>query len=206
MWHIVGPQPILLLPPPIPSREESRLVNGPGRYRGVETPSIPELPPPPGPLLSPPICCPRCIPIRRISQPGGSGYRRLNDKVPPLPARPASPAAGTRSGFSTLPPRPRKKLGPPRCAEPARRQQPRREAEARAAGAASGRLCAGSTFPSPQALRAQLPSSLASSLLGVGGHSPQPGSGAHALAAPGAALLPPPAPPPRSRSISNPPR
>ena len=39
-----------------------------------------------------------------------------------------------RSGFSTLSPRPRKKLGPLRCAGPARRQQPCGEAGARAAG------------------------------------------------------------------------
>ena len=39
-----------------------------------------------------------------------------------------------RSGFSTLSPRPRKKLGPLRCAGPARTQQPRGEAGARAAG------------------------------------------------------------------------
>lgn len=115
--------------------------------------------------------------------------------MPPLPAQPASRPAGTRSGFSTLSPRPRKKLGPPRCAEAAHSQQPRGEAEATAAGAAGGRSCARSTFSSPQALHAQLPSFHASSVLGR--HSLQPGSGAHALAPRGSTLLAAPASRPR---------
>lgn len=52
------------------------------------------------PTLTLPICCLRCCtPIRSISQPGGSGYRRLNDKVPPLPARPASSLAAVALWF-----------------------------------------------------------------------------------------------------------
>lgn len=121
---------------------------GPGWYSRVGTPSLPEPPPPPG--GSRPICCPHCIPIRRISQPGGSGYRRLNDKVPPLPARPASRPVGTRSGFSTLSLWPRKNSKH----HGAQRQSAESsgEAEARTAGAAGGRFCAGSTSPRPQAL------------------------------------------------------
>lgn len=117
---------IILAFPPRTPREESRRVNGTEPYSRVGTPSLSEPPAQPG-RLPPPICGPRCVPIRRISQPRGSGYRRLNDKVPPLPARPAGRPAGTRSGFSTLSPRPRKQRGPPRCAEPAQRQQLRRE-------------------------------------------------------------------------------
>lgn len=70
--------------PAHPPGEESMHVSGTGMVRAGGNPFSP---PPPG-GSRPPICCPRCIPIRRISQPGGSGYRRLNDKVPPLPARP----------------------------------------------------------------------------------------------------------------------
>lgn len=109
---------------------------GPGWYREVGTPSIPEPPPPPD-SSCPPICCPRCIPIRRISQPGGSGYRRLNDKVPPLPARPASGAAGTRSGFSTIAAaQEAARTAAVRSASP--QTAAPRAAEARAAGAARG--------------------------------------------------------------------
>ena len=81
---------------------------------------------------------------------------------------PADPPG--RALVSALSPRPRKELGPLRCAAPAHRQQPRGKAEARAAGAAGDRFCAGSTFPSPQALQPQIPSFLAFSLFG--GHSP----------------------------------
>lgn len=102
-WHTVGTQPVLLFPLPHPAPPGKNLGAGTGSdwYSKAGTPSFPESPPPPG-RSRPRICCPRCIPIRRISQPGGSGYRRLNDKVPPLPAWPASRPAGTRSGFSTL--------------------------------------------------------------------------------------------------------
>lgn len=142
----------------------------------------------------------------RISQSSGSGYRRLNDKVPPLPARLASRPAGTRSGFSTLSPRPRKKLGPLRCTEPAPRQQPRGKAEARVPGAAGGRFRAGSTFPSPQALHAQLPSCLAFSLLG--GHPPAQIRSPRPRLSGIRTTVPPHPPsrslPPRLRSIFNP--
>lgn len=184
-WHIVGTRPILLFPPPhsaplphlLPGGEESRRVNGPrGWYREVGTPSIPEPPPPPD-SSCPPICCPRCIPIRRISQPGGSGYRRLNDKVPPLPARPASRAAGTRSGFSTI-----------AAAQEAARTAAVRSASPQTAaprGGGESRRAARGHPPRPQDLCARLPSFPASSLPGCGGDT-----------------LPSPVPSPRPRRTS----
>lgn len=167
---------------------------GLGWYNRVETPALPKPSPPPG-RSRPPICCPRCIPIRRISQPRGSGYRRLNDKVPPLPARPASRPAGTRSGFSTLSPRPRKNSK----RRDAQNQpvQSSGEAEARAAGAADCRLQIPRGVHLPQPFHAQQPSFLASSPLWE--HSLQPGSGTHSLAPPGSALLTAPVPLPRPR-------
>lgn len=101
----------------------------------------------PSPTLMLPICClSRCIPIRSISQPGGSDYRHLNDKVPPLPARPASRLAGLRSGFSTL----SAAQEEVRTAELAHTEQSAAEVESRALGAQVGRFSAPSTLLKPQ--------------------------------------------------------
>lgn len=101
----------------------------------------------PAPTLTLPIYCLRCcIPIRSISQPGGSGYRRLNDKVPPLPARPASRLAGTRPGFSTL----SAAQEEARTAELARTEQSGVEVKSRVPGAQARRFCARFTLLRPQ--------------------------------------------------------
>lgn len=154
--------------PAHPPGEESMPVSGTGM---VQAGGNPFSPPPPG-GSRPPICCPRCIPIRRISQPGGSGYRRLNDKVPPLPARPPR----TRRDALWF----QRARSAPALEELGARGAHSRPAEPRGGGE-SRRGCRrqtlrGSTSPRPQGLHAQLSSCLASPPLG--GHSLRPRSGA----------------------------